>query len=301
MGLIPIDNCVEEGKPNVYSTGCLINPSVIKRFAVVDPDFGLNLDKVGDAAYIEQLRDEGKIVFVGKFIGTGANNIQGTQTQQTNYQVTVVTGDSTWDIQFLHPRGYCMHSRLNGFNGKECGVFPILESGEIIGRADNNNNKFYPIVSKIHNEPLPIATDKGQIVQPTLRWLVDDTRQYQFGFSASQLNWDALNLAPIKDIDLEPESIATGAPITTFDVKASVSCIGTPVIGLVVGDFVMEDADGNIVALDGVTDNADGTYSVDVTTAAPPAGTYSLTFSTTVVNVGGTVYTSNDKVIVTAT
>ncbi|NQV77089.1 MAG: hypothetical protein HQ490_01890 [Lutibacter sp.] len=112
------------------------------------------------------------------------------------------------------------------------------------------------------------ATNKTSIIIQQ-----NDVNDWDKEFGIIQPNFDMADLEGVFQADVEVQSISTGATLVV-NVKVQEKGTNSDVTGLVVGDFVLKDTSGTVIALTSATETAN-VYAITATSAVI-AGTVSL-------------------------
>ncbi len=172
----------------------------------------------------------------------------------------------------------CNIANLRTFNEAVGRAFIVTSNGKIYGTSpDGVKFKGFKL-SKFHVSFLK-GTDGS-----TVRWV---ELRYQFALptemgdfpAVPQTTWDPLTLVGLFPITLLENDAAVEGLVV---VSVTKDCDGTVITGLVEGDFTILASDGTteMLASDGFTDNADGTYDFVFTTPVLPADTYTVNLKT---------------------
>ncbi|MEX0597033.1 MAG: hypothetical protein WD512_11090 [Candidatus Paceibacterota bacterium] len=266
---------------NISKSNCLINPSLTNKLLVSpNQNLELSLDILTNKTILTDLIKAGQI-FVFPIIKDVRNStFSGITTATDNSGNTVITSTrESFNIQFGIEIGQCMLNKAVSWNGRKVAVWAVSEANEIEGVQIENTLEaqvLRGLPSLITFGKRPRKVNAGDIVYPTMNWIVDnDVTNY-----AKPASYDLSLVDGI--VDLTFETISSSA--TAAVIKVTEGCNGTAVLGLD-ADFEVTNLLGATIVPTSVTDNEDGTYSFVFSTL--PASTYSVNFATVTVEVVG--------------
>lgn len=167
-----------------------------------------------------------------------------------------------YQYMFQYAKSLCYHKAMFTHKGKGNRFFILDIENQLFGMLNSDGN-FQGFTSGLVNmEKLIMSNGTVATKSPLFLVLADSTEVDLSGvlIDGTFVN----NLFPLTDVDLT-EIVQTAASVK---ISVLTSCDNTPVLGLVAADFTFVKAsDGTAQATDTVTDNGDGTYTFDPTTA----------------------------------
>lgn len=217
----------------------------------------------------------GTLTYIGKgaFANEGA---EATFFENSDYNVRILQEKGTKVLEFRQVVCACTHAKLLELNGRTGRFFFQTKLGFILGRFDNDR-AVQGIEGQIQIEFRPYPTSDNPVAETIMTITVSEpesdernpvelTGEFQFSDIDQVYGYEAL---------VTNES-TTGA-LLEADLFITEDCNDTGVTGLVTGDLVVTDENGNTLAHT-LTEVGNGNYSIDITTA----------LTTAIINTAGT-------------
>lgn len=141
----------------------------------------------------------------------------------------------------------CVHRAMYSHRGSGGRIMLIDTKNNILGTRDANGEFMGVQLAMLHTEKLALNSGTTATTSPIFVVLEDSEEIDQFGDMISGRVLKSI----IRIVDVEMKKIAAAAGQITVDVK--VKCDGTPVVGLIAADFIVQDPDGTVHAITSVT------------------------------------------------
>ena len=264
------EECVTS-KMNLSKSKCRTLPNVFAGMLEVPVDFEITAAKIAEGADAVQefIQDAIKNGLAARAYKWPDFSSFEDLSEETKYQETVLAdlklhpGKYRWRIGISH--SLCLHKAMFTHSGGNTRVIFYDIEGNFFGTEKSNDSMTGFYVSLINVEKLKIGDGTSVATQTPVYIVLKDSNEIdQAGI---QLDAPFFNdLEPLTDVELALVVTAPGAAVTTDDFYISVvqECDGTPVSGLVIGDFDM----GTLGAPDTVVETSSGSGIYRFTRAA---------------------------------
>ncbi len=233
-------------KDNLALSKCNKLPKLIKGMIETPADFSFAPADFADAAsfktalqalLVDAAEDRG---YLWPFFFTFENNSQETTFQETPLGRRVVI-DGQYRFNFGISENICLHKAMFSHRTSQGRVFLIDSDNQILGTLDTDGNFLGFTISMIHTGKF--AFNDGSVVttSPIYVDLLDNTELDRDGEILSGDIGKVINQV-IRLADAELAIVGTPSA-TTIVVDVYAECDGTPISGLVTGDFTLTDDD----------------------------------------------------------
>lgn len=168
---------------------------------------------------------------------------------------------------YLNP-SICFQKKLRDFNGQAWKAYEVTEKGFIKGWSQDGT-KMLPFTMFFNVEAeTPATGEEGRLMK--IRVYPTESYEWEeYGVVIDPINdaistWDPRDLEGLLDATVEVYSSSS----TELVVDVQTYCDDTPVTGLVVTDFVLQDDTPETETINSATESStvDGRYTLDVTT-----------------------------------
>jgi hypothetical protein len=181
--------------------------------------------------------------------------------EDTVYQATplgkrkVRDGFYEWLVNFSD--SMCSHKAMYTHRATTGRVIFLDTDGQLVGTQNEAGDFFGFSIMMLNTEKMTPNTGDEVAMSPVRIVLNDNLELDRDGALLAVASIGTL--IPLTEAAIEIVE-ADDAEIT---LNVTIACDGTPLLGLVQADFVYYDADGNEIALTGVTDNGNGSYTIE--------------------------------------
>lgn len=252
-------SCLDDLK-NLGFSACKKLPRQVKGMITTPKGFTLTIADAGSAAAWQAAilaEPTARIYYWPTAVLVENINEEAVYEENSLSTIFVRDGRYKWRISFQENLNYHkdMYSHKN-FQGR---VFLIDDANQIIGTSLDDVNIQGFSIDLLNPEKLFFNDGSAGSKTPVYVSLADNTELDKFG---CMVQADFLNtLVRLTTVDLTVNALP--APIATgFDVTIVSSLDNSPILGLVLADFVLLDAVGVAQTITVLTDNGDGTYTI---------------------------------------
>lgn len=280
-----MNKCNTSGVNYTPSNKVHVPSEIVGGFYSLDLGLKIPIERVNDFQYMEDLVKEGKLYKLPTIVESISNESNSIKTNTNNYLATSITSTkTTLNAQYGIDISECDFKKLQGLTNLRVNLFPILanDTMAVTYHKDPTSNEFAlgQTVLLAIPQALPIKPDVETSVKIPLyilsdNWKVDTTVDASVTAGISGLVDTLLNIT---------NSTATETSFKMVEMCGACGEIG--IDGLVTADFVIEDANGTIMAHSGFTANGNGSYTL--THSALASGDYFLKLGTRSVTHAGT-------------
>ena len=195
-----------------------------------------------------------------------------------NDKYSVADGDADGMASYLNIPS-CFAQKLRAFNNQEWKAYAVTNKGFLRGWTQDGV-KFKPYSMFVHVEADIEQTKEEGRLTPIRIYMKEAFEWNEYGVALDPKNdaiasWDPRLLEGLLDADVKIVGVPTGTELVV-DVKTE--CDATPVTGLVVTDFLLQDDTPTVESITSATESTTvaGRYTLDVTTILTDTYTINL-------------------------
>lgn len=251
-------SCLDDRK-NIGVSSCKKLPQQIRGIITTPSGFSLTAAEAADQAAWQAalLNDYSSRIYLFPLAVLG-ENISEAAVYEENSLADIAVRDGRYKWRLSFQENLQLHKAMFTHKNYQGRVFLIDDKNQIIGTSSDGGATIQGFTISLLN-PEKLTFNDGSVASksPVYISLADNLELDERGclidgaFVNSLIRLTTVNLG----VAAAPAPVATG-----FNVTVNSDLDGTPVLGLVLADFVLLDGSGVAQTIDSVTDNGDGTY-----------------------------------------
>lgn len=252
-------SCLNDQK-NLGMSSCKKLPQQIKGMITTPDDFSLTF---ADAADPQEWQDailaaKGTRIYLWP-VGVAFENISEAAVYEETSLADIAVRDGRYKFRLSFQENLNLHKNMFSHQNFQGRVFLIDDKNQLIGTSPDGNNFKGFTISLLNPEKITFNDGSVASKTPVYISLADNLELDENGclidgtFVGSLIRLTTVDVAVLST----PAPSATGFVVTVMSALDS-----EPILGLVVGDFVLLDAVGAAQVIGGVIDNGDGSYTL---------------------------------------
>jgi hypothetical protein len=240
---------------------CTALPQLIRGMITTGNSFKFTAEEAADPALLEAALQEAILneeAFVWPFFDQMENISEESVYEDLPLSYLPVR-DGNYRFKFMIAQSLCLHKKMFTHRSKSGRVFLYDSEGQLTGTVNSAGDFLGLSMQLLHTEKLMMNDGSVTTKSPILVALRDNKELDRNGGLVDAPFFNTVNR--LTDAAIEVLSASSSA----IEVKVTIECDGTPIQGLVSGDFILLTAAGAAQTIDTVTEGEPGVYTLEGT------------------------------------